>query len=79
MIQVCESLASPLSAGVGGYQLVVGGVDLHHLSTTPDPQLLSNQTKGGRVVGVVEDQVAVPVQFDLFPHSQVVGSTWQRL
>ena len=68
-----------LGAVVGSHQLVVGGVDLHVPTAAAHPQLLPHQAEGGRVVGMIKDQVAIPMQFDLFPHRQIIGRTGQGL
>ncbi len=77
MIEVRHSLAWALGARVGGHQVVVTRVDLDLSSTTTHPQLLPFQTERCGIVRQVKDDVAIPVQCDLFPLCHIVGCTRQ--
>jgi len=64
---------------MGGPQLVVDSIDLHLASSTAHPDLLLHQAERNRVVGIVEVDVAVPTDLDLFPDCHIVGCAWQRV
>ena len=64
---------------MGGDELVIAGVKPHFLRATADAQGLTHQTEGCRVVGIVKDDVTIPMQFGLLPHRQVIRCLRQRL
>ena len=63
---------------MGGDQFIALGVDAHLATAALDAQLLSHQPEGRRVVGLLEDHMAVAVQLHLFPDDQVVVCGRQR-
>ena len=74
MVEMCHSLTRTLRPVVGGHKFLLDGVDANLLDATTDPDLLCDQTVRHRVVGLVELDVAVAVDLDLFPDRHVVES-----
>ena len=56
-----------LGAVMGGHQLVVGVVELDGAGSTPHPDGLAHQPVGGRVVRLLEGDVAIAADADLLP------------
>ncbi len=64
---------------MGSHQLVIHCVETHLARAAAHVQLLAYQPERGRIVGSLEDHMAIAMQFDLLPDGQVIGHLWQQL